>query len=127
MSFSISAGVCPSRQRVSRKILCIAYDSTLARTRKLLLEHAGYDVVSVIGNQAAMRAAQSNQFDMVVIGHDAGYANRSYMVEWVRNHRPGVPILVLHSDACEQFSTCVFDANAYNAGQWLDTVNRALQ
>ncbi len=110
-----------------QRILCVAFDVMLAETRKLLLQHAGYDVVLVMGSSAARQVAASRHFDAVLVGHDAPYRERVDLLTWIKANMAGVPIIALQSSASETLSLADYAANVYDTDEWLNTLRKALE
>ena len=54
---------------MATRILSIAYDVSLSRTRRLLLENEGYVVTSATEFDEAVRLCRTESFDLVVVGH----------------------------------------------------------
>jgi DNA-binding NtrC family response regulator len=75
-------------------ILHIGYDSVLMQVRETVLERHGYHVVTVKGNEAAMRIANDGA-DLVVVGNGGTFEQRSEIVNWLAEHWPSLPILVM--------------------------------
>jgi hypothetical protein len=75
----------------------IAYDEHRLVTRTELLRHSGYEVISVVGNEAAKIVLNSPQHcDLFVVGHAAPEQTRKEMVDWLKIRYPHVKILALH-------------------------------
>jgi hypothetical protein len=68
----------------AQKILSIAYDPILGKTRHMILEKAGYSARSVLGNDAGMRAAKGGKFAMFMVGYAAPGAERMKMIRWLK-------------------------------------------
>lgn len=86
------AGQLPSR----RVVFQIAYDEHRLVTRAELLRHHGYEVVSVVGNEAAKIVLSSPQHcDLFIVGHAAPEQTRKEMVDWLKARYPHVKILAL--------------------------------
>jgi DNA-binding response OmpR family regulator len=51
------------------RILNISYDASLLMTREELLKREGFEVVSVLGFEGALKAAKTCQYDVVILGH----------------------------------------------------------
>ena len=81
---------------MAKRILSISNDASLLWTRKSLLEHAGYEVVSPEGFAAAFDAceAENGDFDLVVVGHSIPRADKERIIAHVRKECR-CPILVL--------------------------------
>ena len=75
----------------------IAYDSGRATARTMVLRLQGYEVVSVIGNEAAkVVLSMPEQYDLFIVGHAAEDQARTETVSWLKAHYPGVRILALN-------------------------------
>lgn len=81
-----------------KRILHVEYDRSLLATRHVLLETAGFEVISCFSGTAAREISTgSAHFDLFLLGHAASLAERSDLVLWVRSNFPGIPILALRS------------------------------
>jgi CheY-like chemotaxis protein len=68
-----------------KSILSISYDQPLLVTRKLLLEDAGYEVISAYGFVAAMETCISRQdFDLVLMGHSMPQKDKTSLIAALR-------------------------------------------
>ena len=75
----------------------ITYDHELGHARTEILKLHGYEVVSVIGNEAAKVVLGLRQeCDLFIIGHGAPEEIRREMVEWLKTNYPSVRILALN-------------------------------
>ena len=63
--------------------------------RKLILEHAGYMVLSATNVEEAMRLFQQNPIDLVITDHLLGRQTGTQMSEEMKKIRPRVPIVLL--------------------------------
>jgi DNA-binding response OmpR family regulator len=79
------------------RILHIIYDRAAGGVRHELLTGAGFDVVTVNDNFEAKEACEQNRFKAIIVGYGSPLPERKSMVDWLRNHCPGVPIISLHS------------------------------
>lgn len=66
------------------RILSVSYDEVLLATRHLLLEHEGYQVISVMGLAAALEKCKEGGFDLFVLGHSIDHSHKCKMVEAFR-------------------------------------------
>ena len=96
-------------------ILHIGYDSVLLQVREAALERHGYHVVSVKGNEAAMRIANDGA-DLVVVGNGGTFEQRSEMVKWLAEHWPRLPMLAMTASDTERFpqASLVFSGDTPN-------------
>ena len=88
-----------SSRGVGRKpvVFQVAYDSGRATAPTMVLRLQGYEVVSVIGNEAAkVVLSMPEQYDFFIVGHAAADQTREEMVSWLKAHYPGVRILALN-------------------------------
>jgi DNA-binding response OmpR family regulator len=81
---------------MAKRILCVSYDGSLLRTRKMLLEDAGYEVVKAEGLLRAMSAcmAQGPRFDLVILGHPITSQDTEQLISHIRA-TSRVPVLAL--------------------------------
>lgn len=89
-----------SRQPKAR-ILSVSYDEVLLATRHLLLEHEGYEVISIMGLAATLEKCKEGKFDLFVLGHSIDYSEKCKMVEAFRATCPA-PIISLRRSQGEQ-------------------------
>jgi len=90
----------PSR-RPRARILSVSYDEVLLRTRHMLLEREGYDVVSAAGFAASFAKCKEGGFDLFVLGHSIPPQEKRTMVEEFRRTCPA-PIISLRRHVGEQ-------------------------
>lgn len=98
-----------------KRILSVSYDLALLQTREMLLQAAGYEVVSIEGFQSMLDLAQSKnapEFDLVILGHSIAHRDKEALIKLVRE-RWKAPVLALlragessdvgADDACDPF------------------------
>src|SRR5689334_10877616 len=84
-----------------KRILCISYDEVLLRTRKMLLEEAGFHVTSAPEIAAAMEHCENDpNFDLIVMGHPMPKEDETALVDILRSMNCNAPVLSvrLHGD-----------------------------
>ena len=86
-------------------ILQVAYYDTLQEIRAKMLEAAGYQVTSVLGNDNAMglNGAVIATADLVVVGFSTPHSVRAAMVHWFKAHYPKIPVVALQFYGWEKF------------------------
>jgi DNA-binding NtrC family response regulator len=86
-------------------ILQVAYYPNLQETRALMLKSAGYEVLSVLGNDKAraLDAAVIAAADLVVVGFCAPHSVRAEMVLWFKTQYPEIPVIALQASKWENF------------------------
>src|SRR5437868_12289167 len=87
-------------------ILQVAYYDTLQEIRAKMLEAAGYQVTSVLGNDNAMglNGAVIATADLVVVGFSTPHSVRAAMVHWFKAHYPKIPVVALQFYGWEKFA-----------------------
>jgi hypothetical protein len=97
----------------------IAYEERLAASRSQTLRHNGYEVVSVIGNEAARLVLELDRsWEFFIVGHDAAKETRKEIVVWLKAHFPNVRLLALSASPGGEIPGA--DYNAPNAPElWL--------
>jgi hypothetical protein len=102
----------------------IAYDQHRLVTRAELLRHSGYEVVSVVGNEAAkvVLSTQEQYCNLFIVGHAAPEETRKEMVDWLKAKYPNVRILALNPTD-HQLAGADYNAHYFNGpNQWLSIV-----
>ena len=95
-------------------------------TFRMVLEQAGYDVVSVVSNEEVFDLEPPLDFDAVVIGHAAPKQRRETMAAWIKQHVPHARIVTLQSANTERLQLSDLCADPYEPEQWLSAVARAV-
>jgi DNA-binding NtrC family response regulator len=83
------------------RILSLSYDETLLRMRHMILEKAGYAVLSAHGFASSLEHCKQGGFDLFILGHSIPHAEKRKMVEAFRQVCPA-PIISLRRGASEQ-------------------------
>jgi hypothetical protein len=106
----------------------IAYDSGLASARTSVLRLQGYEVVSVIGNEAAkVVLSMPEQYDFFIVGHAAEDQVRKEMVLCLKAHYPGVPILALNPPKASELAGADYNVKLNGPETWLPLIATALR
>jgi CheY-like chemotaxis protein len=71
---------------VPKSVLSISYDSSLLLTRQMLLEQAGYVVVSAHGFTEALERCRNAKYDIVLMGHSMPPKDQSALAAAIRQH-----------------------------------------
>lgn len=77
-------------------VLCTGADLGLMRTRQLILEHAGHQVVLALEKSSLVSACQRQRFDVAVIGQTVSNAHKREVMSLIRKHCPSVKVLELY-------------------------------
>jgi len=109
--------------RDKKRIFQIAYTEGLLITRAELLKAHGYDVVSVLSNEAAKRLLdKSHRYDLFIVGHAAPRETREAMFQWFRAAFPKSKILALTSPYEGQLSGADYSVPLSDPEAWLGAV-----
>jgi hypothetical protein len=106
----------------------IAYDSGLASARSSVLRLQGYEVVSVIGNEAAkVVLSMPEQYDLFIVRHAAEDQVRKEMVLWLKAHYPGIRILALNPPKVSELAGADYNVKLNGPETWLPVIATALR
>jgi hypothetical protein len=108
-------------------IFQIAYDETLYVARASVLRSHGFEVVSVIGNEAAtiLLSEQKRRYHMFIVGHGAPEERRKAMVEWLKTHYPAAKILALNPAQVRELPGADYNAVINGPETWLPFVSNS--
>jgi len=116
-----------ARQRKIKQIFQIAYDEKLLAMRAEQLTANGYEMTSVVGNEAAETALGSGQeYDLFIVGHAAPEETRIEMVGWLKMKYPKARILALNPPDCECLDGADYNVPQNVPAELLPTVSAAL-
>jgi DNA-binding response OmpR family regulator len=88
-------------EHAKTRILSVSYDELLLRMRQMILENAGYTVVSALGFEKSLEECKKAGFDLFILGHSIPHNEKCKMVEAFREVCAGV-IISLQRGASEQ-------------------------
>ncbi|HEU4416451.1 MAG TPA: response regulator [Candidatus Angelobacter sp.] len=94
---------------MGRTVLCVSKPSPAHVTRNLILERAGYRVISVDGPEEAMHIVASFPVDAVVFGDSMLPKQRIELAHALKNLERSVPIVVLNNPGGTQFAPGMVD------------------
>jgi len=90
-----------SARRPKARILSVSYDESLMRTRQILLQREGYDVVSSRGFTDSLKRCLEGGFDIFILGHSIPVSDKQHLIEAFHEKCPG-PIVSLRRSIGEQ-------------------------
>jgi len=109
------------------QVFQVAYDDRLATARTEVLRLHGYEVVSVIGNEAAkVVLSLPHNCDLFIVGHAAPEEARKEMVAWLKFKYPGVGILALNPPAIRELPGADYNVKLNGPEIWLSLIASAL-
>lgn len=86
------------------RILLVSSDESLLRTRQMLLEEKGHEVVSALGFVSSLEHCRAGGFDLFILGHSLSHSQKKRLVETFKRFCPA-PIISLrrrpaYDDGC---------------------------
>src|SRR6266481_2210431 len=114
--------------RAKRVVFQIEYDEHRLVSRIELLKQNGYEVVSVVGNEAAKIVLSSPQdCDLFIVGHAAAEQTRREMVDWLKARYPHIKIIALSSPDHQKIDAVDYNVILNGPDEWLSIVAAALR
>lgn len=107
------------------RILSVSYDPTLLRTRQMLLERAGYEVVSTPDLAGALEKCRDTEYDLVIMGHSIPPTDKLEIMHALRQHCPA-PVLALLRPGESPLREAAESIDPFNPNQLLAAVDRIL-
>lgn len=110
-------------------ILCIDDAEIALRVRKLLLAHAGYEVLTAASGEEGLEVFRENPIELVIADHFLSDKSGSEIAAEMKELKPEVPILIV-SAAAEPPSGIEFSDGFLSKGEGpdalLDAIGRML-
>ncbi len=94
----------------ARLILSVSRDERLLRSRQMVLESAGWQVVTTTDTMDALRWLAEQDFHVVVMGHSIPAAERVSLAQKMKILKSHVPIVMVCIEGDNAFRTEVADA-----------------
>jgi DNA-binding response OmpR family regulator len=104
------------------RILSIAFDPVLLTLRELLLQDAGYKVVSALGSESGRNAALAGAFELFLVGYAPSRREQREVIQWLRREWPNVPIAALRRSVYERIPEADCVADVHEPSEWLKAV-----
>lgn len=83
---------------MATSILTISRNERLQNIRTLVLEHAGYHVLTALNDKDALGIMEApNSFSLVLLCHSVPEASRVLLVTEIKAQNPKLPILMLYN------------------------------
>ena len=78
-----------------RVILCVDDENNPLVLRKLVLEKAGYEVVTARSGKEALRLAAERAFDLVLSDHLMPGMNGAELAQAIKSKQPNLPVILI--------------------------------
>lgn len=110
----------------AKRILSISYDEPLLVTRQMMLEQAGFKVVSAFGFTEALEKCQNCDFDLVLVGHSIPIKDKAALVASIKKNCK-CPVLSIRRHGYGPLPQADYSIDSQDGPQaLLDAVNSAL-
>jgi hypothetical protein len=117
-----------SRSTAKPLLFQIGYENNLLAARSEVLRGHGYDVVSVIGNEAAKVVLNLPQhWDLFILGDHAPEERRKEMVSWLKTRYPEVPVLALNPPSTREIPGADYNVEQNGPELWLPVIASAFR
>jgi CheY-like chemotaxis protein len=114
---------------MGRTVLCVSKTSPAQVTRNMILERAGYTVISVSNPDAAVRIFTGAEIDAVVFGDSIPASQRLELALKFKSLDQSVPIVALSNSSGSQFASGIVDEQLESLGDphlLVEALKRAL-
>jgi CheY-like chemotaxis protein len=114
---------------MGRTVLCVSKTSPAQVTRNMILERAGYTVISTTNPDTAVRIFSGSEIDAVVFGDSIPADQRLELALKFKSLNQSVPIVALSNSSGSQFSSGIVDEQLESLGDphlLLEALKRAL-
>jgi hypothetical protein len=78
-------------------VLCTGVDTSVVRTRQLILERAGHVVVPAMDEASLITACQQNRFEVAVVGQTVSAKTKRRIAHLIRERCPATKMLELYT------------------------------
>jgi len=110
-------------QSDGKRVFQIAYDEKLLVSREELLKRRGYEVSSVLGNNAAKHILDTrDRYRIFIVGHAAPKETREEMVRWLKANFPNTKILVVNPPSSAILAGADYNVVLNGPEEWLSIV-----
>jgi DNA-binding NtrC family response regulator len=108
------------------RIFQVAYDPSLLRVRAEMLKLAGYNVLSVLGNEEARDALEQDaNYQLVVVGWSGTDAARTEIVQWLKKCWPALRVIALYRAGSHAIAEADLNSCSESPAEWFNAVTRA--
>ncbi len=109
---------------ISKSVLCVSWNPSLASTREMLLTQAGYTVISALGEEEAASRCGAKA-DLLVLGHSVPQNEKQAVIKCFRQHCQA-PVLSLLRPGQAKLPEADFAVEAFNPADFVQAVQNIL-
>jgi len=114
------------KRRNIKRILAISYDEQMGHQRAAVLRSQGYDVVSIVGNEAAkILLTPGERYDLFIVGHTAPAETRQEMVAWLKERYAKTKVLAFNPPQ-QKVAGADYNVQYDGSEKWLPIVSQEL-
>ena len=124
-SSEMSAAPTPMPHVGSKRVVCVSWIESLARTRELLLQEAGCDVMSIVGREYAEKLDEFKQADLLVLAHSVPPAEKQRIIQLFRSKKRA-PVLSLLQPHQTKLPDADFGVEAMRPADFMRAVREIL-
>jgi len=117
----------PTRAIRFLAVFQIGYDTGRAQARTKQLRLHGYEVVSVVGNEAKLVLTLPQECDFFIVGHAAPEERRAEMVAWLKAKYPQIRILAVNGPQICELAGADFNVKLNGPEVWLPLIASIFQ
>ena len=108
---------------MAKRILSVSYDAALLNTRRMLLEHEGYDVTSALGFTEAISRCLDGGFDLFILGHSLPHRDKEHLIKSFRSGC-SAPVLSLRKTGERIVTAADYQVFSHNPDDLLNSIAR---
>jgi CheY-like chemotaxis protein len=109
---------------MTKSVLVVSWEPSLARTREMLLRGAGYSVTSAVGRAQAHSQCLSRA-DLLVLGHSVPPSEKKEVIACFRQYSTG-PVLSLLRSHQQKLPEADFGVEAFDPADVVSVVRKIL-
>ena len=110
------------------RILSVSYDESLLKTRQLMLEECGYEVISALGfTDSLKQCEEGGPFDLFVLGHSIPVRDKLALVEAFRAKCRAVVVALKRSGEDLAATGADFQADPGDPAAILDLISKVIR
>lgn len=114
-----------SPTRTRKHVVCVSWESALAQTRQLVLEHAHYRVTSILGQEQLDNLRYITDADLLVLGHSVPRNLKQQAIHAFRQHCKA-PVLSLLAPNQAKLKEADYGVEASSPADVIQTVQQIL-
>lgn len=107
----------------AKKVVCVSWVPELARTRELLLRHAGFEVLSLLGERDFNRLDGNADVDLLILAHSMPRQQKLQALA-IFKRNSSAPVLSLLAPHQAKLPEADYAVEAFSPAEFLDAVKK---